>query len=44
MVTVVQALAILLGGIVVGFVCAGVLFLLGALLVLSHEKSREEGE
>ena len=44
MVTVVQALAILLGGIVIGFVCAGVLFLLGALLVISSRKSREEGE
>jgi hypothetical protein len=43
-VTVVAALAILLGGIVVGFVCAGVLFLLGALLVLSGRRSREEGE
>ena len=37
-------LSALLLGIVIGFVCAFTLVFLAGALVLSHQKSREEGE
>ena len=37
-------LSALLLGIVIGFVCAFTLVFLAGVLVLSHQKSREEGE
>ncbi len=40
----VTLLASLLLGVVIGFLCAFALMLLGGLLVLSGRKSREEGE
>ena len=40
----VTLLASLLLGVVIGFLCAFALVLLGGLLVLSGRKSREEGE